>query len=90
MKEHTLSVDVYASWGDVAPRYRVYVDNDLLTERDFTWNGTERYIREHIIVNLNPGAHTLHVEQINAGGTIRTENVVLNNTPSSCQFTTTE
>ena len=68
MKEHTLSVDVYASWGDVSPRYRVYVDTDLLTERDFIWSGTEQYVREHVIVNLNPGEHTLRVEQINTGG----------------------
>jgi hypothetical protein len=90
MKEHTLTVDVYASWGDIAPRYRVYVDNDLLTERDFTWNGTEQYIRENMILNLEPGVHTLQVEQINTGGTIRTENVIVNGIPSSYQFVTTE
>lgn len=90
MKEHTLSVDVYASWGDVAPRYRIYVDNDLLTERDFIWNGTEQYIREHMIVNLKAGVHTLTVEQINTGGTIRTENVTLDGAPSYYEFTIAE
>jgi hypothetical protein len=90
MLEHKLTVDVYASWGDVAPRYRVYVDNDLLTERDFIWNGTEFYIRENIIVNLNAGAHTLRIEQINNGGTIRTENVMLDGNLSSFEFTTSE
>jgi hypothetical protein len=90
MKEHTLSVDVYASWGDVAPRYRIYVDNNLLTERDFTWNGTQQYIRENMILNLGSGLHTLQVEQINTGGTIRTENVTLDGALSSYEFTIAE
>jgi len=90
MKEHTLSVDVYASWGDIPPRYRIYVDSDLLTERDFIWNGTQQFIRENIIVKLEPGTHTLRVEQINNGGVIRTENIVLNGHASSIDFVTTE
>ena len=90
MKENTLTVDVYASWGSVSPRYRVYVDNNLLTERDFVWSGTDQFVRENIIVNLQPGFHTLKVEQINTGGTIRTENIIVDGEASSCYFTTTE
>jgi hypothetical protein len=91
MTEHKLTVDVYASWGDIPPRYRVYVDNDLLTERDFIWSGTNQFIRENIIVNLKPGEHKLQVKQINKNGTIRTENVTLNDTSiSDLYFTTTE
>jgi hypothetical protein len=90
MTEHVLTVDVYAHWGDVPPRYRVYVDNDLLTERDFIWGGAHIYMRENIIVNLEPGTHVLKVEQINSNGTIRTENVTLNGVASSYDFTTTE
>lgn len=90
MKEHIISADIYASWGDVSPRYRIYVDNDLLTERDFIWPGTEQYIREHIIVNLKPGVHSLKIEQINTSGTLRVENIVVDNVASSNQFITTE
>lgn len=90
MTEHLITVDVYAHWGDVNPRYRVYVDEDLLTERDFIWPGHEIFICENIVVNLEPGTHVLRVEQINTGGTIRTENVTLNGAPSSYEFVTTE
>jgi len=90
MTEHNLTVDVYARWSDVPPRYRIYVDGDLLTERDFTWPGHDVFIREKIIVAVTPGNHTLKVVQINDHGTIRTENVTLNGTPSSLDFTTTE
>jgi hypothetical protein len=90
MKEHIITVDLYASWGDVPPCYRVYMDNDLLTERDFIWNGTEKFIRENIIVKLGPGAHALRIEQINNSGTLRAENVVHNGNASSLDFIVTE
>ena len=52
MSEHKITVDVYAKWGETPPRYRVYLDNHLLTERDFIWPGHQTFIREHILVNL--------------------------------------
>lgn len=90
MTENVITVDVYASWGDIPPKYRIYVDNNLLTERDFIWNGTDTYIEERIIVNLNPGNHNLTVEQINNSGHIHVKNVTLNDCPSSMDFVTTE
>lgn len=89
MKEHVISVDVYASWSNVAPRYRVYVDSDLLTERDFIWGGADIFIRENIIVHLEPGQHSLRIEHVNnENGSIRTENVTLNGAPSTYLFNT--
>jgi hypothetical protein len=82
--EHRIIVDVYADWGDTPPRYRIYVDNDLLTERDFIWDN-RTFIRENIIVNLESGTHTLRVEHIN-NGTIRAENVTVDGSPSSMEF----
>jgi hypothetical protein len=89
MTEHELTVDVYASWDITPPKYRIYVDNDLLTERDFVW-GRDTYICERILVNLEPGTHVLKVEQTNTSGTICTKNIKLNGSPSSEEFVTTE
>lgn len=86
MSEHKLTVDVYAHCGEGNPRYRVFVDNDLLTERDFTWPGHEIFIRENIIVNLNPGSHILKVEQINTVGTIQVKNVTVDGIASATNF----
>jgi hypothetical protein len=86
--EHQISVDVYADWHDTPPRYRIYVDNDLLTERDFIWD-TSMYISEKIIVKLEPGNHELRVEQVNTAGSIRTDNVLVDNVASSMVFITT-
>ncbi len=90
MTEHLITVDVYARWSDKCPRYRVYVDNDLLTERDFIWAGHETYIRENIQVTLNPGLHTVRIEQVNTHGKIDTKNILVNGVVSAAEFTTTE
>ena len=88
MKEHVITVDVYAHWGEKPPRYRVFVDGNMLTERDFSWSGSDTYIRENIIVNLEPGAHQLLVQQVNLGGAIQSKNVAVNGVVSSMDFVT--
>jgi hypothetical protein len=90
MKECTITVDVYANSGDHAPRYRVYVNNDLLTERDFIWPSHEVYVQENIIVNLTTGKHTLKVEQVGTQGSIRPKNVTVDGVASSFEFTVVE
>jgi hypothetical protein len=88
MNEHTITVDIYADSGE--PRYRVYIDNNLLTERDFTWASHEIFVRENIIVNLGEGLHTLYVEQVGTNGTIKPQNVTVDGKPSLFDFTIEE
>lgn len=90
MKECVITVDVYAHWIDKAPVYRVFVDDDLLTERDFIWPGREIFVCENVIVMLEPGPHELKVEQVSGNGTITTKNIHVNGVASSNQFTITE
>lgn len=90
MKLHEITVDVYASGGDVQPRYRVYVDSDLLTERDFIWPGHEIFIKEHIEVNLTAGSHSLRVEQVGTNGRIYVKNITVDGVSSNTSFTTVE
>jgi hypothetical protein len=88
MKQHTITADVYAHWGDVHPLYRVYVDNDLLTERNFIWPGHEIYVRENIVVDLEPGSHKLRIEQVGNHGKIQVKNVMIDGAPSDLMFDT--
>lgn len=90
MKLHTITVDVYASGGDSNPRYRVYVDGDLLTERDFTWPAHEIYIKENIEVNLPAGQHTVRIEQVGTNGKIHAKNVTVDGVASTASFITVE
>lgn len=48
--------------------YRIYVDNDLITERTFIWPGYKNYIRENIICILEPGEHTLTLDNCSKQG----------------------
>jgi hypothetical protein len=90
MTQHLITADVYAHWGAVSPSYRVYVNNDLLTERDFIWPSHEVYIRENIVVDLKPGNHQLRIEQIGNNGKIQIKNIKVNGVASAPEFTTTE
>jgi hypothetical protein len=68
-------------------RYRVYVDEELLTERDFIWDGLEFFIREHILVELEPGPHKLYIEEIPSGQRISIKNVTVDGTRCDPYFT---
>ena len=90
MKLHAITVDVYASWGDIPPRYRVYVDKDLLTERDFVWPAHEIFIKENIEVMLPAGDHSLYIEQVGSNGRIFTKNITVDGVASTADFNTVE
>lgn len=90
MKEHTITVDVYSTRQEAYPQYRVYVDSDLLTERDFIWNGNDTFIREYLSVVLEAGEHSVVIEHIGTTGTITAQNVTVNGVSSNSVFITTE
>jgi len=90
MKEYTITVDVHSTWHGEYPRYRVYVDSDLLTERDFIWNGNDTFVRENLLVELAAGEHSVVIEQIGTAGTIITQNVTVNGVSSNSVFIITE
>ena len=57
-----LTVDVFCKNSESKPQYRLYLDQDLLTERTFKWVHTERYISEQCGVNLTPGVHKIWID----------------------------
>lgn len=73
-----ISIDVYCTSGEQNPAYRVYVDDDLLTERSWVWPTYEVYIKEIIEVDLEPGTHYLRIDQIAGTGKFTTKNFVVN------------
>ncbi len=88
MAQYLITADVYARWGDNQPCYRVYVDSDLLTERNFIWPGHEVFIRENIVVELEPGTHKLRIEQVGRGGKITVKNIQVDGAASDMEFVT--
>lgn len=47
------------------PYYRIYIDNELFTERTFIWDADSTHIRENIAANLGPGEHQAEVSFFN-------------------------
>jgi hypothetical protein len=93
MNRHEVTVDVYAHWGDKPPVYRVYIDDELVTERTFLWSGTDTYIREHIVVDLESGLHNVEVRPLASNtftSRIEAKNIQVDGVASSDEFTITE
>jgi hypothetical protein len=58
-----LKFDVHCYYDNQSPRYRVYVDDDLMTERTFVWR-EDQYIEETVIIEAPVGTHKLRIENI--------------------------
>lgn len=63
-----IKVNVFCHKADTPPVYRIYVDDDLITERTFIWPGFKNYIRENLVCTLEPGTHRLTIENCSKMG----------------------
>jgi hypothetical protein len=69
MNEVKITADIYCDRNfrplefatDAQKSYRVYMDGDLLTERTYIWDNAEQFVRENIIVDIEPGPHEFKV-----------------------------
>lgn len=58
----TVVCDVFCDWQDQPPVYRVYVGNELFTERTFIW--TEHYLEEMLQIYAPPGKYQIRYEVV--------------------------
>lgn len=69
--------------------YRLYIDNDLYTERTFIWNRRDTCVEEHSYADLSAGQHSIRIESckidngfslkdITVDGKSTTENFTIN------------
>lgn len=79
--EQKLEVDVHAHWNETAPVYRLYVNNEMLTERTFSWTSYQYYLKEHLYCNLDTGVHTLLLENLDCAGSFELNDFKVNNKP---------
>jgi|688.fasta_scaffold1131103_2 hypothetical protein len=79
--EHKLQVAVHAHWNDTAPVYRIYVDDDLLTERTFGYQSYQFYILEHILCNLDDGTHYLKLVNLSHNSRFELKNFHVDDQP---------
>lgn len=72
----TVLTDVYCKFTDVAPRYRVYVDDELFAERTWIWH--DAYLEEMLQIQALPGQYTVRYELVHGhheGAVLRTRNM---------------
>lgn len=87
MNQVVINADIWKKGDGPAPTYRVYVDDHLLTERDFVWPSDRTYIKEWIEVFLEPGWHELKIENCTpANGELIVRNVKVNDAMADFKF----
>jgi hypothetical protein len=54
--------DIYCSWQDTPPSYRVFVNDELFSERTYIW--TNEYLSEILQILAMPGQYTVRFEPV--------------------------
>lgn len=56
------SFDLDCDWEGLPPVYRIYVNDELFTEREWTW--TDHYLTETLQIEAVPGEYSVRVEPV--------------------------
>lgn len=59
--------DIDCEWEGLPPVYRIYVNDELFTER--TWTYTTQYLREILQIQAPPGKYRVRLENVGADAT---------------------
>jgi len=51
------------------PTYRIYMDGDLLVERNYLWDNASQYVRERCEVRLPKGEHSVKIVDVDSKNT---------------------
>jgi hypothetical protein len=62
--EVRIEAHVYSYYENKMPTYRIWVNDNLYTEREFWTNSLENFIIENIILEVEPGDHTITIEKV--------------------------
>lgn len=60
-----ISVDIYADWAGDPPVYRLYVNDELFTERTYIWNTTQ-FIQEQLQIMAPVGTYKVRLENLSS------------------------
>ena len=57
-----LLCDIDCEWGEVSPKYRIYVNNELFSERTWIWR--DQYLEEMLQLQVEPGRYLIKFEVV--------------------------
>jgi len=60
-KDILVQVDLHCKWEKSPPMYRLYVNDELFSERNYIWQAGE-YIRENLVMNAPSGSYRIRIE----------------------------
>jgi len=64
--------DVHCAWTVTPPQYRAFVDDELFTERTWTWQNV--YLQESFQIEAWPGKYTIRYELLDRQASLQVEN----------------
>ncbi len=75
-------VDIECTKLDIDPwtSYQLYVDNELMIQRQTVWNPATDYVQESIIVDIEAGMHTITLRSDQAPNAFKIETITVDNT----------
>ena len=57
--------NLYCDWKHFPPTYRVYFNDELMTEREYIWKNDQQLVQENVPVIADiTKAHTIRIEQV--------------------------
>ena len=74
-------IDIHCEWAGIAPSYRVFVNDELFSERTFIWR--DQYLTEMLQISAEPGEYCVRVEAVQPiGGKFRVRNHSIEHGPA--------
>ena len=55
---------LFCEWTDIPPTYRLYVDDELMTERTYIWHNEHEVLQERVPITLDKDHVTVKIEQV--------------------------
>lgn len=90
MNEYEITVDIYGNWEQEPLAYRIYIDDEMICEREFYAMDYEFYC-DRILVELPPDSvHNFKFEQlptVHPNHKLAYKNLLLNGKPVTATFT---
>lgn len=85
--QHVLiKCDVFCKWDDRPPVYRLFVGNELFTERTYIWK--QQYLEELIPIYAGPGEYEIKYELVPPSqGTLKIKNMRIADGPPTATIT---
>ena len=65
METYVIEFYLYCEWEDLPPTYRVYLNDELMTERTYIWHNDSHVLQERVPVMVEDGTPlNIKIEQV--------------------------